>query len=232
MASTTWARMLGNGLILRLAASASPAVVPGGMVHRKCIATIGSVSPRQLLWSILAFVVRRIEVPDQMTLLSRISLVLLVLGIAASPALAKRLNPILLQGEARAVDGDTLQVGDTRLRLHGIDAPELRQTCGDSDGEAWACGRRAASKLAAAVAGGEIHCISRERDRYQRLVATCWARGRDVGQSLVAHGWAVAYRRYSVDYLRDEDLARYLTQGMWAGRFEMPWEWRQARRRQ
>jgi endonuclease YncB( thermonuclease family) len=167
-----------------------------------------------------------------MILLSRLSLALLILGIAASPALAKRIDPILLQGEARAVDGDTLQVGDTRLRLHGIDAPELRQTCEDSDGEAWACGRRAASELAAAVAGGEIHCISRERDRYQRLVATCWSQGRDIGQSLVSHGWAVAYRRYSADYVRDEDIARYLTQGMWAGRFEMPWEWRQARRRQ
>ena len=77
-----------------------------------------------------------------------------------------------------------------------------------------------------------IDCISRERDRYQRLVATCWSQGRDIGQSLVSHGWAVAYRRYSVDYVRDENLARYLTQGMWAGRFEMPWEWRQARRRQ
>ncbi len=166
-----------------------------------------------------------------MTLLSRLSLALLVIGITASPAQAKRIDPILVQGEARALDGDTLQVGDTRLRLHGIDAPELRQTCEGSDGEAWACGRRAASELAAALAGGDIHCISRERDRYQRFVATCWAGGRDVGQSLVSHGWAVAYRRYSADYARDEDLARHLTQGMWAGRFEMPWEWRQARRR-
>jgi len=173
------------------------------MAPRKCIATTGPVSPRQLLWSILAFVVRRIEVPDQMTLLSRFSLALLVLGIAASSALAKRMEPILLQGEARAVDGDTLQVGDTRLRLHGIDAPELRQTCEDSAGEAWACGRRAASELAAAMAGGGIHCISRERDRYQRLVATRWSQGRDIGQSLVSHGWAVAYRRHSLDYVRD-----------------------------
>jgi endonuclease YncB( thermonuclease family) len=161
-----------------------------------------------------------------------VSLALLVLGLGTASVAAKRMDPVLLQGEARAIDGDTLQVGEIRLRLHGVDAPELRQTCEDSAGDAWACGRRAASELAAAVAGGEIHCIGRERDRYQRLVATCWAGGRDLGQSLVAHGWAVAYRRYSVDYLRDEDLARYLTQGMWAGRFEMPWEWRQARRRQ
>ncbi|MFN7308775.1 MAG: thermonuclease family protein, partial [Alphaproteobacteria bacterium] len=159
-------------------------------------------------------------------------LALLAVGVAAAPVTAKRMDPVLLQGEARAIDGDTLQVGDTRLRLHGIDAPEIRQTCEDSAGEAWACGRRAASELAAAVAGGEVHCISRERDRYQRLIATCWAGGRDVGQSLVTHGWAVAYRRFSVDYVNEENLARYLTQGMWAGRFEMPWEWRQARRRQ
>ena len=160
------------------------------------------------------------------------AIALLAVGVSAAPAEAKRMDPVLLQGEARAIDGDTLQVGATRLRLHGVDAPELRQTCEDSVGEAWGCGRRAASELAAAVAGGEVQCISRERDRYQRLIATCWAAGRDVGQSLVAHGWAVAYRRFSVDYVSEENLARYLTQGMWAGQFEMPWDWRQARRRQ
>ena len=160
------------------------------------------------------------------------AIALIATGLAAAPAEAKRMDPVLLQGEARAIDGDTLQVGDTRLRLHGIDAAELRQTCEDSAGEAWACGRRAASELAAAVADGEIHCIGRERDRYQRLIATCWAGGRDVGQSLVVHGWAVAYRRFSKDYVGEENIACYLTQGMSAGRFEMPWEWRQGRRRQ
>ena len=160
-----------------------------------------------------------------------LAIALLAIGVAA-PAEAKRMDPVLLQGEARALDGDTLQLGETRLRLHGIDAPELRQTCEDSAGEVWACGRRAASELAAAVADGEVHCISRERDRYQRLIATCWADGLNVGQSLVTQGWAVAYRRFSTDYVSEENLARFLTHGIWAGRFEMPWEWRQARRRQ
>ncbi len=90
-----------------------------------------------------------------------LAIALLAVGVGvAAPAEAKRVDPVLLQGEARAIDGDTLQVGDTRLRLHGIDAPELRQTCEDSAGAVWACGRRAALELAAAVAGGEIHCIS------------------------------------------------------------------------
>jgi len=77
-----------------------------------------------------------------------------------------------------------------------------------------------------------IDCVSCECDRYQRLVATCWRQGSDIEQTLVSHGWAVAYRRYSADYVRDEDIARYLTQGIWAGLFEMPWEWRQVLRRQ
>lgn len=160
-----------------------------------------------------------------------LAIALLAIGVA-TPAEARRMDPVLLQGEARALDGDTLQLGETRLRLHGIDAPELRQTCEDSAGEVWACGRRAASELAAAVADGEVHCISRDRDRYQRLIATCWADGLNVGQSLVTQGWAVAYRRFSTDYVSEENLARFLTQGIWAGRFKMPWEWRQARRRQ
>jgi hypothetical protein len=161
MGSTTWARMLGNGLILRLAANASRAVAPGGMARRRCATTTGRVSPRQLLWSILAFVVHRIGGPEVRKPYAAFAFALLVLGLAATPVAAKRVEPVLLQGEARAIDGDTLQVGDTRLRLHGIDAPEIRQTCEDSAGDAWACGRRAASELAAAVAGGEVHCISR-----------------------------------------------------------------------
>jgi endonuclease YncB( thermonuclease family) len=202
------------------------------MARRKCEATIAPVSPRKLLWCILDFDVHRIGVPEVRNPYTMFVFALLGLGLAAVPVAAKRMDPVLLQGEARAIDGDTLQLGDTRLRLHGIDAPELRQTCEHNAGEAWSCGRRAALELAAALSGAEVHCISRERDRYQRLIATCWAAGRDIGQSLVAHGWAVAYRRFSPDYVSEEELARYLAQGMWAGRFDMPWEWRRARRRQ
>jgi hypothetical protein len=77
-----------------------------------------------------------------------------------------------------------------------------------------------------------IDCVSCECDRYQRLVATCWRQGSGIEQTLVSHGSAVACRRYSLDHLSDEDIARYLMQRMWAGRFQMPWEWRQVLRRQ
>ena len=67
-----------------------------------------------------------------------LAIALLAVGVAA-PAEAKRVDPVLLEGEARAIDGDTLQLGDMRLRLHGIDAPELRQTCENAAGAIWSC---------------------------------------------------------------------------------------------
>jgi endonuclease YncB( thermonuclease family) len=156
----------------------------------------------------------------------------MALALISAPSLsqAKRIEPLLLQGRAYAIDGDTIQLGEAKLRIHGIDAPELRQTCEETSGTIWACGRRSRSELAAAISGADTHCVSRERDRYQRLVATCWVEGRDLGSTLVAHGWALAYQRYSRDYVGDEDMARRARLGLWAGRFEAPWEWRATRK--
>ncbi|WP_255744440.1 thermonuclease family protein [Aliiroseovarius sediminis] len=47
---------------------------------------------------------------------------------------------------------------------------------------------------------------------------------------LVREGWAVAYRRYSRDYIRDETEARSARRNIWSGRFDMPWDWRRAQR--
>lgn len=43
-------------------------------------------------------------------------------------------------------------------------------------------------------------------------------------------GWAVAFRRFSLDYVQDEDLARRARRGIWEGNFDMPWDWRARRR--
>lgn len=156
----------------------------------------------------------------------------MVIALIGAPSLAQanRIEPLVLQGRAYAIDGDTIQLGDAKLRIHGIDTPELRQIGEETSGTTWACGLRSRSELTAAISGAEIHCISRERDRYQRLVATCWVEGRDLGGTLVAHGWALAYQRYSRDYVGDEDIARRARLGLWAGRFEAPWEWRATRK--
>ena len=134
----------------------------------------------------------------------------------------------LLSGPARVIDGDTLDLGHERLRLHGIDAPETGQSCRDAAGRSWDCGAAAGARLAELVRGG-LRCEGRDTDRYGRIVARCTAGGRDVAGVLVAEGLAFAYRKYSRDYVALEDRARAERRGIWAGRAERPETVRAAR---
>ena len=132
-------------------------------------------------------------------------------------------------GPARVVDGDTIDVAGTRIRLWGIDAPESRQKCGRL-GVAYACGQEATAHLRALVAGSEVACRPRTTDRYGRTVAVCRVDGFDIGAAMVRDGWALAFVRYSADYIVQEQEAQQAKRGMWAGTFAPPWEWRLARR--
>lgn len=133
-----------------------------------------------------------------------------------------------VQGAARVHDGDTLTIAGRRIRLHGVDAPELDQSC-LRDGVAWACGREAAFALAQRVAGRLVSCRGVTTDRFGRLVALCTVDGENLNRWLVREGWAVAYRRYSDAYVVDEWIARWHGRGLWAGSFDPPEEWRQGR---
>ncbi|MEX2009067.1 MAG: thermonuclease family protein [Dongiaceae bacterium] len=131
-----------------------------------------------------------------------------------------------LTGPACVIDGDTIIVAGERVRLHGIDAPELDQTfwC---RGRNLPCGAMALAVLEALTAGVKLRCEAVERDRHGRLVAKCFSpNGIDVGRRLVLAGWAVAYRRYSMDYVDAEDDARKAGRGLWKGGFMNPWVWR------
>ena len=147
---------------------------------------------------------------------------LALVATAAAPAEA-------LSGRARVIDGDTIEVGKTRVRLHGVDAPESGQSCVAS-GARWPCGRRATRALAGRLGGRAVTCEERDRDRYGRIVAVCRQDGRDINAWLVAEGWALAYRRYSRAYLGEEQRARAGRKGMWRGEFVVPWDWRRGKR--
>src|SRR5688500_8179297 len=99
-------------------------------------------------------------------------------------------------GTANIIDGDTLQVAGRRIRLFGIDAPEASQKC-DRNGERWACGEAAAERLGALIGGAAIQCNGAEVDQYGRLLAVCYVAGVDLNKTMVAQGWATAFRRYS-----------------------------------
>jgi endonuclease YncB( thermonuclease family) len=144
-------------------------------------------------------------------------------------AKAKKTNKPTLTGIPRIIDGDTIRIGDTRIRLHGIDAPEAKQTCAIG-GKEWQCGQDATNALVRIVGKHQVSCSQRDVDRYGRIVAVCRARSIELNAWMVRNGWAVAYRRYSKDYVRDEGKAGTARKGMWRGQFVMPWDWRRRKR--
>jgi endonuclease YncB( thermonuclease family) len=118
------------------------------------------------------------------------AIVLVALLAAVTALFEPKREPLV--GEARASDGDSLRMGETRIRLSGLDAPELDQTCGDgADGE-WPCGREARDHLAGLIAGAAVRCAPEETDQYGRVVSRCEVGGEDIGAVIVEAGFAVA----------------------------------------
>ena len=144
---------------------------------------------------------------------------------ASSTALAAPAE--VFWGTARAKDGDSLVVGSREVRLFGVDAPEFDQTCKRS-GTNWQCGLEAAQKLASLVTGREVRCVSSGEDQYGRTLAACTVGQVDVNRTMVASGFAVAFRRYSSDYVSAEESAEVNRRGLWSGEFQMPQAFRAA----
>lgn len=128
---------------------------------------------------------------------------------------------VRIAGAAAVGDGDSLTIGGERIRLIGIDAPELDQTCRRDDRD-YACGRQSRQALVALIGALAVACEGRGKDRYERLLADCRAGDVDLGRAQVEAGWAVAYG----DYEREEAAAREAGRGLWAGPFERPLDWR------
>jgi endonuclease YncB( thermonuclease family) len=127
-------------------------------------------------------------------------------------------------GLATVVDGDTLRMGNERIRLVGIDAPEIHQSCRDASDRVWSCGRAARERLVALVSGAEVACNATGQDKYGRTLAACTSAGNDLGETLVREGFAIADGKYRFVEL----IARLKGRGLWAGEFQRPSEWRKA----
>ena len=127
---------------------------------------------------------------------------------------------------AIAIDGDSLRTAGKEIRLAGIDAPELFQTCVHEDGGTWACGRQAHAFLRGLVSRGTLTCTSTSTDRYGRTLATCSAGDiADIGDAMVRAGYAVSFMS-GIGYWPAELEARYHRRGIWSGTFDQPWDWR------
>jgi endonuclease YncB( thermonuclease family) len=150
---------------------------------------------------------------------------LLTILLSATPATANELN-----GVASVIDGDTVEIRGTRIRSHGINAPESRQLCTRPSGQSWRCGQQAALALSDRIGRRCVICVARDTDRYGRTIAVCSQDGIDLNAWMVAEGWAVAYRQYSRDYVSADTEARSAGRNIWSGTFVMPWDWRRGAR--
>ncbi len=130
-------------------------------------------------------------------------------------------------GTAKVTDGDTIRIGDTRIRLWGIGAPERRQTCQGRNGDVYECGRDSAAVITELTRGQQVECTENDRDRYGRVVAVCRTEAGELNAAMVRRGWAVEYKQFSKSrYSQGQAEARREGLGIWSGRFEMPWDWR------
>lgn len=139
----------------------------------------------------------------------------------------ENVQAIRTRGPFVVVDGDTLAEEGRRLRMKGIDAPELGQMC-DRPSGSYDCGMAARAELILLLRGAPTECFGQEgdEDRYGRLLVTCRRGAVDLGHQMVAAGLAVA----DGDYHMAELQARKSGEGIWAGSFDRPEDWRRLQR--
>jgi len=123
------------------------------------------------------------------------------------------------------IDGDTIRIGEERIRFSGIDAPEINQTC-ISEGVEVFCGQISKSLLVDKTSLEQVKCISEGKDQYNRTLAECFVNGESLSRYLVRQGYAFAYRKYSKKFIKDEDYAKEKKMGMWNMKFLFPWDYR------
>ena len=129
------------------------------------------------------------------------------------------------ENAVKVIDGDTIHIGSKKYRFSGIDTPEMKQTC-KKDNQIVMCGVIAKNALVKKINKQQVNCKEEEIDRYKRIVAECFVGNDSLSKYLVRNGHAVAYRRYSMKFVEDEDYAKKNKLGLWSMSFDYPWDYR------
>ena len=135
--------------------------------------------------------------------------------------------------ELRIIDADTIVLNGAKVRLNGIDAPEMRQNCEDINLKMYACGvssKRALQNFIQTRPDEMVQCQYIGKDAYGRMIGDCSIGKININMWLVENGWALAYRKYSKKYVENENSAKNNLVGIWSGKFVEPWKWRRGER--
>lgn len=134
-----------------------------------------------------------------------------------------------VSGRAEAINADILKVGEQRVVLWGIDAPDPGQPC-SLNGRPWGCFDAAMRALQIMVSRGPVTCLLTDQtDPYKRAYGVCEIGGEDVGGALVSSGLALAYPAETEAYAPMQQEAIAASVGLWQPgvQFQLPWEWRE-----
>jgi len=131
-----------------------------------------------------------------------------------------------IYGISVITDGDTIKISNNKIRMHGIDAPEKNQKCVKNK-KKYNCGVVATEKLIQKIGKNKVKCLTQKnKDKYNRFIGVCFVKQDNLNKWMVRNGYAVAYRRYSKDYILDEEFAKTNKFGLWSGTFLSPEKWR------
>ena len=134
-----------------------------------------------------------------------------------------------IQGLARVLDGDTIEISGRRIRFEGIDAPEGSQTCARAGGGNWRCGQEASNALQKLIDRQSVRCESRGSDSYGRILGICFVGTTDINAEMVRLGFAWAFVKYSRTYVTQETDARGRGAGIWQAPTMTAWDYRAGR---
>ena len=139
-----------------------------------------------------------------------------------------------IEGLAIVTDGDTVKISNQKIRLFGIDAPEMKQKCKKpfisisflTLNKEYDCGVVSTNKLKKKIFNKEISCVVTNKDRYGRFIGECFYKNMNINSWMVENGYALAYLKYSKKFQNQELNAKKNKLGIWQGPFEKPWDWR------
>jgi endonuclease YncB( thermonuclease family) len=134
--------------------------------------------------------------------------------------------------DVRVIDGDSLALGELRIRMQGIDAPELKQECKNNESQQlYKCGQVSKSYLTSLIAGQDVKCSNQGLDRYKRQLAYCYVGEVNLNQEMVRSGNALAYIKYDESFIKEEQEAKSNKAGIWSSKFKIPEKWRAHQRK-